>query len=105
MSCQHMKYPHPESGLSQVAHWCRICSPMQELQVCSLGQEDPLKKGMGTHSSILACRVSWTEEPGGIQFMGSQRVEHNLVTKQQQSGIYKVLSLLLTIKNLQHRGV
>ena len=91
MSCQHMKYPHPESGLSQVAHWCRIRSPMQELQVCSLGQEDPLKKGMGTHSSILACRVSWTEEPGGIQFMGSQRVGHKLVTKQQESEFTRCL--------------
>ena len=42
-----------------------------------LGQEDLLEEGMATHSSILAWRIPWTEEPGGLQFMGSQRVEHN----------------------------
>ena len=50
---------------------------MQENQVQSLGQEDPLDKGMATHSSILAWRVPWTEEPGGLQSMGSQRVGHD----------------------------
>ena len=49
----------------------------QETWVRSLGQEDPLKKEMATHSSILAWRIPWTEEPGGLQFMGSQRVGHN----------------------------
>ena len=47
---------------------------MQETQVCSLGQEDPLEKEMATHSSILAWRISWTEEPGGLQSTGLQRV-------------------------------
>ena len=47
---------------------------IQKTQVQSLGQEDPLEKGMATHSSILAWRISWTEEPGGPQSMGSQRV-------------------------------
>ena len=46
----------------------------QETQVRSLDQEHPLEKGMGTHSSILAWRILWTEEPGGPQSMGSQRV-------------------------------
>ena len=50
---------------------------MQETQVQSLGQEDPLEKGMATHSSILAWKIPWTEEPGGLQFMVSQRVGHN----------------------------
>ena len=45
---------------------------VQETQVQSLGQEDPLEKGMATHSSILAWRIPWTEEPGGLQSMGSQ---------------------------------
>ena len=45
---------------------------MQETQVRSLGWEDPLEKGMATHSSILAQRIPWTEEPGGLQSMGSQ---------------------------------
>ena len=44
---------------------------MQETQVRSLGWEDPLEKGMATHSSILAWRIPWTEEPGGLQSMGS----------------------------------
>ena len=54
---------------------------MQELWVQSLGWEDPLEKEMATHSSILAWKIPWTEEPGGLQFMGSQRVRHDLATK------------------------
>ena len=50
---------------------------MQETQVQSLDQEDSLEKGMVTHSSILAWRIPWREEPGGLQSMGSQRVKHN----------------------------
>ena len=49
--------------------------------VQSLGLEDSLEEGMATHSSMLAWRVPWTEEPGGLQSMGSQRVGHDLVTK------------------------
>ena len=47
---------------------------MQETQVQSLGQEDPLEKGVASHSSILAWRIPWTEEPGRLQSMESQRV-------------------------------
>ena len=50
---------------------------MQETQVRSLDWEDPLEKEMATHSSILAQKISWTEEPGGLQSMGSQRVGHD----------------------------
>ena len=50
---------------------------MQETRVWSLGWEDPLEKEMAIHSSIRACRIPWTEEPGGLQSMGSQRVGHN----------------------------
>ena len=50
---------------------------MQETQVRSLGQKDPLEKGMTTHTSILAWRISWTEEPRGPQSMGLQRARHN----------------------------
>ena len=57
---------------------------MQESQVQSLGQEDLLEKGMATHSSILAWRIPWTEEPGGLQSMGFQRVGLDLATEQQQ---------------------
>ena len=56
----------------------------QEMQVQSLGREDSLEKEMATHSSILAWEIPWTEEPGGLQSMGSQRVRHNLGTKLQQ---------------------
>ena len=55
----------------------------QEVQVQSLGQEDLLEKEMATHSSILAWRIPWTEDPVGLQFMGSQRAGHDLATKQQ----------------------
>ena len=56
---------------------------MWETWVRSLGQEDPLEKEMATHSSILAWKIPWTDKPGR-QSMGSQRVGHELVTKQQQ---------------------
>ena len=50
---------------------------MQEMWVQSLGREDPLEMEMATHSSILAWEILWTEEPGGLRSMGSQRVGHN----------------------------
>ena len=55
-----------------MAQTVKNLSAMQETQVQSLGQEDPLEKEMATHSSILAWRIPWTEEPGGRQSMGSQ---------------------------------
>ena len=57
---------------------------MPQMQAGSLGQEDPLEKEMATHSNILAWEIPWTEEPGGLETMGWQRVGHNLTTKQQQ---------------------
>ena len=62
---------------------------MQETWVLSLGQEDPLDKEMATHSSTLAWKIPWTEEPGRLQSMGSQRVGHNWATS---------LSLCTTLK-------
>ena len=50
---------------------------MHETRVRSLGQEDPLVEGMATYSSILAWRIPWTEETGGLQSLGLQRVEHD----------------------------
>ena len=50
---------------------------MQETQVRSLGWEDPLEKEMAIHSSTIACKIPWTEEPGRLQSMGSPRVGHN----------------------------
>ena len=57
---------------------------MQEMWVRSLGGEESVEKEMATPSSILAWEIPWTEEPGGLQSMGSQRVGHNLATKQQK---------------------
>ena len=51
--------------------------PMQETQVLSLGREDPLEKGMATHSSILAWRIPWAKEPGGLPSTGWHRVGHD----------------------------
>ena len=53
------------------------------MRVGSQGQKDPLEKEMATHSSILAWRILWTEDPGGLQSMGLQRAGYDLVTKQQ----------------------
>ena len=55
----------------------------QEMLVQSLGQEDPLEEEMATQSGILAWKILWTEKPSGLQSMGSQRVRHDLVTKEQ----------------------
>ena len=63
----------------------------QETQVQSLGQEDPLEKRVATHSSIFAWRIPWTEKPDGLQSVGSQRVGHDLETKEQQ--IYTCVSV------------
>ena len=64
-------------GASLVAQMVKNLPAMRDSLVRSLGQEDPLEKGMATHSSILAWRIPWTEEPGGLQSMGLQRVRHD----------------------------
>ena len=65
---------------SLVAQTVKNLPAMQETRVQSLGWEDPLEKGMVTHSSILAWRIPWTEEPGELQSMGLQRVGHDWAT-------------------------
>ena len=62
---------------SLVAQMVMNLPAMQETQVQSLGSEDPLEKGMTTHSSILAWRIPWTKDPGGLHSMGSQSVGHD----------------------------
>ena len=64
-------------GASLVAQMVKNLPAMQETWVPSLGREDPLEKGMETHSSILAWRIPWTEEPDGLQSMGWQRVGYD----------------------------
>ena len=66
-----------EIQASLVAQEVKNLLTMLEMQVRSQGQEDPLEKGMATLSSILAWKIPWTEEPGGLQSMGSQRVRHD----------------------------
>ena len=61
---------------SLVAQLVKNLPTMRKAWVRSLGWEDPLEKGKATHSSTLAWRIPWTEEPGGLQFTGSQRVGH-----------------------------
>ena len=64
-------------GASQVAQSVKKLPAMQKTRVQSLGREDLLEKGMAAHSSILAWSIPWTEEPGRLQSMGSQRVRHD----------------------------
>ena len=79
-SLETSDYPLRRRRVSQVAQWLRIHLPkqdMQEMWVQFLGQENPLEEGMATHSSSLAWRIRWTEELGGLQSVGSQRVGHS----------------------------
>ena len=64
-------------GASLVVQAVKNLPAVQEIRVGSLGQEDPLEKGMATHSGILAWRIAWTEEAGRLQSIGSQRVGHD----------------------------
>ena len=69
---------------SLVAQTVKRLPTMRDTQVRSLGQEDPLKKAMATHSGTLAWRIPWMEEPGGLQSVGSQRVRHYWATSLSQ---------------------
>ena len=66
-----------QRGASLVAQWVKHLPTMWETWVRSLGQEDPLEKEMATHSSTLAWKIPWTEKPGRLQSMGSQKVGHD----------------------------
>ena len=74
-------YPLQYSWASLVAQMVRNPPAMQETWVRSLGWEDPLGEGMATHCSVLAWRIPWTEEPGGLQSMESQRVRYTWATE------------------------
>ena len=80
---------------SLVAQWQRIHLPMQETQVRSLGWADPLEKGLATHSSILAWRIPWTEEPGRLESVGSQKNQTQLGDWTTKTNWITVLHLLL----------
>ena len=65
------------SSSSMVVQMVKCLPAMRETQVRSLGRDDPLEKEMATHSSTIAWKIPWTEEPGRLQSMGSQRVRHD----------------------------
>ena len=90
--------PPPSSRASLVAQSVKRPLAMWETQVRSLGREDPLEKEMATHSSILAWRILWTEEPDRLQSLGSQRVGHDSVTKPPP--LFKGISLKHVEENL-----
>ena len=73
----------------------RNLTPKQEKRVQSLDWEDSQEKGMATHSSVLAWEIPWTEEPGGLQFMESERVRHDIDTKEQQQLLIKICAVFI----------
>ena len=83
-----MRYLYIYRGASLIAQLVKNLPAIQETRVRFLGQEDPLKKEMATHSSILAWRIPWTEEPGGLQFTGSQESDTNKRLKRERVSIY-----------------
>ena len=76
VSCSNM-FKSNNYTIQLAAQMVKNLPAMQETQAPSLGQEDPLKKGKASHSSILAWRIPWTEEPGGQQSRGLKRAGHN----------------------------
>ena len=78
-ACSHLSFYNyiPKRGASLVAQMVKNLPAVQETWVPSLDWEDPLKEGRATNSSILAWRIPWTEEPGGLQSIGSHRVRHD----------------------------
>ena len=82
------------SPTSNVAPWKRIHLPKQEIQVQSLGLEDPLEEEMASHSSILVLEIPWTEKPGRLQSTRSQRVRHNWAHNSSLNMVSPWLSLI-----------
>ena len=82
---EEIGYPPQYSWASLVAQTVKNLPAMRETWVWSLAWEDPLEEGMATHSSVLAWRSPWTEEPGGLQSMELQRLRHDWVTKHSTS--------------------
>ena len=74
---ENLELAHIVKGTSLVAQMVKRLPAMRDTQVRSLGREDPLEKEMATHSSTPAWKIPWTEEPGRLQSMGSQRVGHD----------------------------
>ena len=77
LTIEDAPFDTPTGTIVSEAQTVKNLPAMQETGVQFLGQEDPLEKGMATHSSILAWEIPWTEEPGGLQSTRSQRVRHD----------------------------
>ena len=88
---------------SLVAWMVKHLPTMQETWVWSLGQEDTLEKEMATHSSIHAWKISWTEEPGGLQSMGSQRVRHDWATSLHFTSLHREREVFHSIQHITER--
>ena len=80
-------------------------SAMQDTWVWSLGQEDPLEKEMAIHSSILAQKIPWTEEPGGLQTMGLQRFRQDFMIEQQQVTSVTMVGVWVYVLHESEMGV
>ena len=89
----------PRSWISLVAQMAKHLPTMRETWVRSLGQEDPLEKEMATHTSILAWRIPWMEESGGLHSVGSQRVRHDWVTSLHFTYMEVIVCLNTLYKN------
>ena len=92
-----LKHSQSFSWASLVAQIVKCLPTLQETWVWSLGQENPLEKEMVIHSSSLAWKIPWIEEPGRLQSVGSQRVRHNWVTSLSLSMFFLVTWLLQNI--------
>ena len=91
----------PHVAWSPMAQWIKNLPAMPEIQemwVWSLGHEDPLEKEMATHSSVFAWEIPWTEEPGGLQSKGSQRVKHDWAS------MHATMTLNKDLKNIYTRS-
>ena len=86
----HISHNQDYIGASLVAQLVKNSPATQEIWVWSLDQEEPLEKETATCSNILACEIPQTEEPGGLQSMGLQRVGHDLATKPAPPGLYSI---------------
>ena len=82
-------------GASLVTQWYRICLPKQETWVQSLGWEDPLKKEKATQSSILAWEIPWTEDPGGLHYIGLHKVGQDVATEHAHTSLVTEAKYLL----------
>ena len=109
LSVLHQSYTNPDNGIPPGSlgfpngSAVKNLPPMQETRVWSLGQEDPLEKERATHSSILAWEIPGTEEPGGLQSTGLQRLRNNWANKpQHKPGSYSASWLSVSVFYLSH---